>query len=334
MRRIELRLANVRINFVDRDSAIKWIEQWIDRGMALPHVVYGPEGCGKTAWLMQSAEVLRDHGFEVIYVNPIEGSFIVELGIEKLRNKLMDIIREATSQLTWGRVAWAVIDVAREAIEARVRRLAVIVDDAFQVIGLDRAAIYVKGLLGLLEHPPANYESMIAIAATSEGVSLREIGRHSWSDITPIWNMPKEGFEKLYEQIPGSKPPFEEVWGLTGGNPRMLERLYERGWNADKVIEQLILDREVTREFIRRWRREMEAVLSDPDYLWNEGPRELANELIKRNLIIYGIPSRDPDQWVDTPPPEKDEELGIGRYVAWQSPLHREAVRRALQGLM
>ncbi len=71
MRRIELRLANVRINFVDRDSAIKWIEQWIDRGgMALPHVVYGPEGCGKTAWLMQSAEVLRDHGFEVIYVNP------------------------------------------------------------------------------------------------------------------------------------------------------------------------------------------------------------------------------------------------------------------------
>ncbi|WP_243680324.1 hypothetical protein [Vulcanisaeta souniana] len=110
------------------------------------------------------------------------------------------------------------------------------------------------------------------------------------------------------------------------------ETLREGGWNADKVIEQLILDREVTREFIRRWRREMEAVLSDPDYLWNEGPRELANELIKRNLIIYGIPSRDPDQWVDTPPPEKDEELGIGRYVAWQSPLHREAVRRALQG--
>jgi len=42
--------------------------------------------------------------------------------------------------------------------------------------------------------------------------------------------------------------------------------------------------------------------------------------------------SRDPWFWVDEPPPEKDPELGIGRYVAWQTPLHREAVRRALGG--
>ncbi|MGC9180926.1 MAG: ATP-binding protein, partial [Vulcanisaeta sp.] len=28
--------------------------------------------------------------------------------------------------------------------------------------------------------------------------------------------------------------------------------------------------------------------------------------------------------------PQRDPELGIGRYIAWQSPMHREAVRRAL----
>ncbi|MGB9826673.1 MAG: hypothetical protein ACPLRU_08370 [Desulfofundulus sp.] len=37
------------------------------------------------------------------------------------------------------------------------------------------------------------------------------MGRHLWSEISPIWNMSREGFEKLYEQIPGDKPPFEGV---------------------------------------------------------------------------------------------------------------------------
>ncbi|MCC6016463.1 MAG: hypothetical protein LM583_06460 [Desulfurococcaceae archaeon] len=41
--------------------------------------------------------------------------------------------------------------------------------------------------------------------------------------------------------------------------------------------------------------------------------------------------SRSPDLWIDEPPPEKDPETGIGKYVAWQTPLHREAVRKALQ---
>jgi len=39
---------------------------------------------------------------------------------------------------------------------------------------------------------------------------------------------------------------------------------------------------------------------------------------------------RDEYFWIDVPPPEKDPELGIGRRYAWQSPLHREAVRRVL----
>jgi hypothetical protein len=49
------------------------------------------------------------------------------------------------------------------------------------------------------------------------------------------------------------------------------------------------------------------------------------------NLIIDAVTYRDPPLWIDQPPPEKDPEIGIGKYVAWQSPLHREAVRRALE---
>jgi hypothetical protein len=33
--------------------------------------------------------------------------------------------------------------------------------------------------------------------------------------------------------------------------------------------------------------------------------------------------------WIDTPP-EVDLEIGVGKYVAWQTPVHREAVRRTL----
>ncbi len=329
--RIKLRLAGLEVDFVDRDQAIRWIERWADRGMALPHVVYGPEGCGKSAWLRQSAALLRELGFHVIYINPVESSFAVELGIEDLRSKLMGLIREAASQTAWGRVVWSVVDIARAAIEAGARKLAIIVDDVFQVIGLDKAAIYVKGLLGVLEHPPASYDKIIAIAATSEGVSLREIGRHSWSNTAPMWNMAREGFEQLYERLPGAKPSFEEVWRLTGGNPRMLGRLYESNWSVDDVVDALIKERGISRGFVERWRGYLEEAVDDPDSLWYNAPEELIDELVERNMIAYFLPERRESLWVDQPPPERDLELGVGRRVAWQTPLHREAVKKALE---
>jgi hypothetical protein len=53
---------------------------------------------------------------------------------------------------------------------------------------------------------------------------------------------------------------------------------------------------------------------------------------VERNFILYNIYERQQIFWVDAPPPETDPELGIGRNVAWQTPIHREAVRRALRG--
>jgi hypothetical protein len=46
---------------------------------------------------------------------------------------------------------------------------------------------------------------------------------------------------------------------------------------------------------------------------------------------VYSLRDRNPELWIDEPPPEKDPEIGIGRHVAWQTPLHREAVRKALE---
>jgi len=37
------------------------------------------------------------------------------------------------------------------------RKIAIIADDVFQAIGLDKAAAYVKGLLNLIRHPVYSY---------------------------------------------------------------------------------------------------------------------------------------------------------------------------------
>jgi len=74
-------------------------------------------------------------------------------------------------------------------------------------------------------------------------------------------------------------------------------------------------------------------MVEDPDKvlhrLRDERARSLLRELVDKNLIAE-VWNRDPRLWIDVPPPEKDPELGVGRYFAWQTPLHREAVRRAL----
>ncbi|MEM1610547.1 MAG: ATP-binding protein, partial [Sulfolobales archaeon] len=204
----------------------------------------------------------------------------------------------------------------------------------FQAIGLDRASIYVKGLLGLIEYPPGSYERIVTVVATSEGISKREIGRHRWADILPIWNMSREGFKQLYDQIPGEKPGFEEVWRITGGNPKMLANLYKAGWDVEEIVEKIIRMRGVD-GFIASLEDVEKALLlkaiEDPDVLMSREGISLLRRLVELNLLVDSLYSRKSTLWVDEPPPDKDPEIGIGKHVAWQTPLHREAIRKALE---
>ncbi|MEM4971524.1 MAG: ATP-binding protein [Sulfolobales archaeon] len=322
---------DVEVDFVDREHALEKIRSWAIEGMVKVQVVYGPEGCGKTAWLRQSVEILRGMGFDVIYINPLEKGFLAEVGVEEVRMRLLEILREATDE-AWARAVWAAVDLARELIKAGRKKLAILADDVFQAIGLGKASIYVKGLLGLIEYPPRSYDRIVAVVATSEGVSRREIGRHRWGDLMPMWNMPKEGFKQLYDQLPGDKPGFEEVWRITGGNPKLLAELYKAGWNSESIVKRLAKQKEITPDFVKEYRGWLEKAVEDPDVLWSpDAPRKLIDELISRNLVIYNLYERDWEFWVDKPPPERDPQLGIGKHVAWQTPLHREAIRKALE---
>jgi hypothetical protein len=134
------------------------------------------------------------------------------------------------------------------------------------------------------------YERIVAIAATSEGFSRREVGRHRWAEIRAMWNMRKEGFKELYDKLPSPKPPFEDVWRLSGGNSRILSRLYQLDWNVNTIINVLIEEKEITPTFVGRWRSWLELAVEDPDNLWDPNtPEELVNELIRKNLILYHI---------------------------------------------
>jgi len=332
VRRVKLRFADREVEFVDRDVALRQLEELADRGAYYPLVVYGPEGCGKTALLKQAKEVLKEHGYAVVYVNPVTDVLEERFSFtEELRALLAD-----AGGLLLGDVVQLIergIRLLYEAVKRGLRkRIAFLADDVFQAVELNYAELLVKRFLNMIKYPSVDYEKIIVVVMSSEGVTWERIGRHCWADILTMWNMPSDGLKRLYELLPGEKPPFEEVWRWTGGNPMYLEKLYRARWNVDGVVNEIIESRKVTRSFVKSWRTHLQKALEDPDYLWEEPEGEnLAEELVERNLVVM-LKGRRPDAWVDKPPPERDPELGIGQYYAWQTPLHREAVRRALLG--
>jgi len=208
MKRIKVEIApGVKTEFVDRDRALAQVEEWAERGTRFPVVIFGPEGCGKTAFLRQTASGLRELGYDVFYLHPLDRVFEAEVSPPDVKKAFLEFAERAMAEEAVGRAAWAIFDFVRKVLKARKTKIAVIADDVFQAIGLDKAAAYVKGLLNTIEHPVYDYENIIVLVATSEGVSRREIGRHLWAELRPMWNMPKEGFHQLYDKMPEPKPP-------------------------------------------------------------------------------------------------------------------------------
>jgi len=217
----------LEVELIDRERAIKQVEELAEKGTRFPIVVFGPEGCGKTALLKQATFILRELGFEAIYIDPLHRDFIANTDTSEAVKRLAEAVPEVIG-VAQVKLATLALDIMRDLISVwRKKRVAILIDEVFQAIGLDKAEIYVKSLLNLIEYPPASYDAIVSIIVTSEGITRGKIGRHLWAQLKPMWNMSKSSFEEFYEKIPGQKPPFENIWKITGGNPRMLAQLYE-----------------------------------------------------------------------------------------------------------
>ena len=333
MRRVRLSLLpGLEVEFTDRDVALRQVEDWAREGTRWPVVIFGPEGCGKSAFLRQATVMLRDLGYDVVYIDPLHRFFIAHTDVGEIARKLADAVSE-TLGIAQLRLATLAIDVIKELLDRwGKRRVAILVDEVFQAIGVEKAGLYVKSLLNLIEYPPRSYEGIVAVVATSEGLSRREIGRHRWGRLMMMWNIPREGFRQLYEALPGEKPPFEDVWRLTGGNPSALAMLYENNWRWDDAVRAFLEQRGLMftiRSLTPTERAWLEEAVGDPDTLFDRERMDLLSKLVGMNLMIE-VMGRYDYLWVDEPPPENNLELGIGKYIAWQTPIHREAVKRVL----
>ncbi len=76
MKRVKLELfPGLWVEFTDRDGALRQVEKWAEGSTWWPVVIFGLEGCGKTAFLRQAASMLKEVGFDVFYLHPLDKVF-------------------------------------------------------------------------------------------------------------------------------------------------------------------------------------------------------------------------------------------------------------------
>ena len=93
MRRIKLSFVpGLDVEFVDRDVGLGQVMEWAEKGTRFPVVIFGLEGCGKTAFLKQAAEVLREFGYEVFYIHPLDEVFEAKVSFPDVKRAFMEFV--------------------------------------------------------------------------------------------------------------------------------------------------------------------------------------------------------------------------------------------------
>ncbi len=329
--------------FVGRSAELEALRMFNEAQRPKPLFVYGPEGCGKTRLLLEA--VRRFKGWfpdgEALYVNMLadrlDDAFMSTApGLaEFLGRKAAEFMARipGVGDLVAGAVALAYHYFADWAALGGVARIFVVVDEVVKALGVGHVAAKAKYMQSVMD-PTMRSEKLRGkiinyVALTSEGESREELLRHTYVELGYIWNMPRGDFEELYHRVrglhPGPAPPFEDVWGAFGGNPRALMDLARYGWDMGKVRRDIMVK---VRDLVARlggYRDVLVRVVEDVDYLYHvDGVRDA---LIRYNLAMPLL--RGAGLGMEPP---VDMELGIGRYYAWQMPIYRELLKDALRG--
>lgn len=312
--------------FVDREFEISKILELIGKGYPFPLVIYGSEGCGKTTLLkyINSKLVSSDEVF-AIHVDALENfdiSKVVKSSIEF--EELQEIIKELFKDLPLGRlVSLGISYIVRKIHEKYTlssKCVFITIDDVYKAIGLENVDKYSKSMYELIEKLYSDYKvkSVLVTLTTSEGVSKRELSRHTYVHIYLMWNLSREGFEELAHQL---KSPIstDDLWNLTGGSPRALIDLASLNWKVNVWFDKLFEDK--LRHVLKVLdKSRLRNVIEDPDSDWEVAKiLEDYNLMIelRRTLTISSIPS-------------PNSELGIGREWAWQIPAYKLILKKHL----
>ncbi len=324
--------------FVDRVNELRKLKELAIHGSILPIYLYGPEGCGKTRLLK---EFMKKVNGVAIYIDALERkdperALIVSPFITELR----EFLRKALSGISGSlgvyladRITFIVEEVAKK-VSISNKPLTVIVDDVTRAIGLGQVEWYVKWLYELIKKLYERYSprSILIIATTSEGKSLDLILRHRYAKVKLIWNLPRNGFNELINELnPSNNRIADKIWYFTGGNPRaVIEIAYSYGWNIDLWLKDLkkILIKFITIIRSENLVNELKLVIENPDMVYEEASKnmmKLYNILVEENLFIYKFTSTI--SGIDL---VQDLELGIGKYYAWQIPAYKHLLRELL----
>ncbi len=82
----------------------------------------------------------------MFYLHTLNRLFTAYVDDADVKTLFVDLLRKTLEDEKWGRLALAVFDLTREILRKRRRKIAIVADNVFQAIGLDKAA-YIKDLL-------------------------------------------------------------------------------------------------------------------------------------------------------------------------------------------
>ncbi len=329
--------------FIDREAELKALEKLARQGSPSILYVYGPEGCGKTRLLKEFIKRFNGIG---VYLDALEEESVnraitLSPALKEVKNLIATVSEHVAGPI--GRYPckklWSILDKIALKTKLKGKNIVIAIDDVARAVGLDEVERYIKWLyelrLKLIEEQ--NPESVLIIATTSEGYSLKRVLRHTYNLVNLIWNLDRQSHEKLASQLnPPSKEAIEKTWRLTGGNPRrLIEIAHTYRWNVDRWFLELKQNLgDLANELkAKNLAEETIKLAEDPDVPARKPtakPRKAYETPLEQDLMVCvrspPLSSRTMEKQKTQPAPR----LGIGKHYAWQIPAYKHALKNLL----
>ncbi len=314
--------------FINRESELNTLLEYSEKGYYPILYLYGPEGCGKTRLLLELVKYIQNRkGYIVTYidvqsVSDIKSALIAPSDITKV---IIDLIKDISGPIgkilayTFTRLAQ---NLSREKVENK--RIVVLIDDVARPLGLEIIETYAKNLLNLLEELYSlNAKSVFILATTSEGLSRKLLARHNYVRLRELWNLSLEAAQELLKVLKSPSFIRNDMWLLTGGNPRSIVELWRKNWSIKMWLDEIKFSiKPLIEDLMKKFKIDLKRIIKNIDEVL-EYPT-LREKLINANLIVP----------IDRPclgyTPPINEKLGIGEYYAWQIPAYRVVLERLI----